>query len=274
MLDILGGYCNKNELVINTKKTKILVFRKGGRNPNITFKIQNGSIETVSEYKYLVIIFTPQLTFTKHVESLIARAKAKIGYMFARTPVKEVSLDLAKRLFNCYILPIFEFNMIIWTENFSDTVKEKLDDVWKSFLKRYCIVHPKTRTDIVHWMTNSIPLSKTILKKCMRQITNMNLSLNLDKNEFSLINDRRKQIPDEYNNYLTIPNEFWNQNLPVFVKMPSRSQYRKTLCYKIVDGNHRKICTNTNPKDFHLTSKPQCICKYCGNHASWRHCCI
>jgi len=39
MLDSLHGYCNKWSLTVNVDKTKILVFRKGGRLPQNSYKM-------------------------------------------------------------------------------------------------------------------------------------------------------------------------------------------------------------------------------------------
>ena len=58
-LAILEDYCSKWKLTVNTNKTKIMVFRKGGRLPNdLDFKYKNVSIEIVNKFCYLGVIFT------------------------------------------------------------------------------------------------------------------------------------------------------------------------------------------------------------------------
>ena len=104
MLQILENYCKENGLIINTEKTKVMVFGKGPIPLNSkTFLLQGMQLEIVNEFRYLGVIFTPHLTFSKHVQNIIAKAKSRIGVLFARAPVKEVHLDLAKQLFQCYV---------------------------------------------------------------------------------------------------------------------------------------------------------------------------
>ena len=58
-LATLEDYCSKWKLTVNTNKTKIMVFRKGGRLPNdLDFKYKNISIEIVNKFCYLGVIFT------------------------------------------------------------------------------------------------------------------------------------------------------------------------------------------------------------------------
>ena len=58
-LKILEDYCNRWKLRVSTAKTKIMVFRKGGRLPdNIQFLYNNSPIEKVKQFRYLGVVFT------------------------------------------------------------------------------------------------------------------------------------------------------------------------------------------------------------------------
>ena len=58
-LSILEEYCSRWKLTVNTNKTKILVFRRGGRLPaNLEFKYNGNLIEIVNKFSYLGITFT------------------------------------------------------------------------------------------------------------------------------------------------------------------------------------------------------------------------
>ena len=58
-LNILSDYCEKWNLVVNTDKTKILIFRKGGNLPrNLDFMFDENKIEIVKIFVYLGITFT------------------------------------------------------------------------------------------------------------------------------------------------------------------------------------------------------------------------
>jgi hypothetical protein len=51
-------------MTINTNKTKMLVFNKGGRLKNINIKYNNSSIECVQKYTYLGVVFNASGSFT------------------------------------------------------------------------------------------------------------------------------------------------------------------------------------------------------------------
>ena len=63
-LDILESYCNRWKITVNTEKTKIMVFRKGGILPrNLRFFYNNQELEIIKSFSYLGIVFTPGVHF-------------------------------------------------------------------------------------------------------------------------------------------------------------------------------------------------------------------
>ena len=222
---------------------------------------------------YLGTTFIPRLVYSANVKSMITKAKAKIGMLFAKTPVNEVSLELAKGLFNCYVLPIFEFGMIIWTSDYCKSLDNSIDAVYLNFLKRYMGVHPKTRNSLIYHITNTSPLSNTMLEKNKKQEQNIVISEDINISELLLLTDRSRTTPEKYVASENIPRTFY-QNKPNYEKLPARKTYRTNLCIKLVDGHHRKICENYTNNNFRLDSKQTCICKLCGGHADWNHQCV
>lgn len=58
-INILETYCQRWRLTVNTTKTKVLIFRKGGRLPsNLKFTYNGVEIEIVRKFSYLGIVFT------------------------------------------------------------------------------------------------------------------------------------------------------------------------------------------------------------------------
>ena len=58
-LDILGAYCDRWKLTVNITKTKVVIFRKGGRVPiNIQFTYKGSNIEIVNKFCCLGIVLT------------------------------------------------------------------------------------------------------------------------------------------------------------------------------------------------------------------------
>ena len=59
MLNSIENYCKENKLIVNTDKTKCMIFNKTGKHIRKTFSFENTKIETVRSYKYLGFIITP-----------------------------------------------------------------------------------------------------------------------------------------------------------------------------------------------------------------------
>ena len=58
-LEVLEEYCKRWKLTVNTNKTNVMVFRKGGRLPNnLNFICNNVNIEIVNKFCYLGVVFT------------------------------------------------------------------------------------------------------------------------------------------------------------------------------------------------------------------------
>ena len=59
LLKTLEEYCNENEIMINTKKTKCMIFNKTGRLMRRPFFLNGVKLEMVRLYKYLGFVLTP-----------------------------------------------------------------------------------------------------------------------------------------------------------------------------------------------------------------------
>ena len=67
-VDKLSKFAKDWKMTINTNKTKMLVFNKGGRLKNIKIKYNNSYIECVQRYTYLGVDFNASCSFatSKH----------------------------------------------------------------------------------------------------------------------------------------------------------------------------------------------------------------
>jgi len=79
-LNVLHEYCQKWKLTGNTMKTKVMVCRKGGRlRNNISFTYAGESIDIVSKFVYLGIVFTKGGSFSE-AESTLAGQSLKANF--------------------------------------------------------------------------------------------------------------------------------------------------------------------------------------------------
>ena len=92
-LDILENYCTRWKLTINIIKTKIVIFRKGGRLPlNVKYTYKGVDIEIVNKYSYLGVLFTSGGSCFKTQKKLAGQALKAIftlnKYLYKFTSLK------------------------------------------------------------------------------------------------------------------------------------------------------------------------------------------
>ena len=77
-LDSLQYMSNRLHLKVNTDKTKVMVFRKGGRlAAGENWFFEGSRLEIVNQYKYLGFIFTTKLSIDKALDDIANRGKQK-----------------------------------------------------------------------------------------------------------------------------------------------------------------------------------------------------
>ena len=74
LLRALHAYCTINHLTLNPKKSKIMVFKKGGPNAVFSFFYGKTKIDVINEYSYLGTNFSRSGLFEKTANNVIARA--------------------------------------------------------------------------------------------------------------------------------------------------------------------------------------------------------
>jgi len=58
-------YCNRCKLIVNIDKTKVVIFRKGGRIPNdIEFLYDGKRVDVVNKINYLGVVFSSGGSFS------------------------------------------------------------------------------------------------------------------------------------------------------------------------------------------------------------------
>ena len=76
---------SKHKLVLNTKKTKFMLF---SRSTNTDFNTVNittltgSNLERVTDYKYLGIWLDDKLTFKSHINKLVGKCRQQLGYLY------------------------------------------------------------------------------------------------------------------------------------------------------------------------------------------------
>ena len=115
LLQNLHDYSEMNNLKVNTEKTKCMIFNKTGRLLHRNFYLGNYKLETVRNYKYLGLIFTPSGEIKSTLDDLRSRAlkaymalKNKLGTYFNDYITDSITM------FDSLIKPILLYGSDFW----------------------------------------------------------------------------------------------------------------------------------------------------------------
>ena len=144
MLHILHNYCQKWQLTVNTAKTKIVVFSRGKiRNlPQLSYGEE--TIEVVSTYNYLGILFNYDGKFGKSIKKQISQAKRAMFALLSKGRKLQLPLDLLCHLFYACISPILLYGCEVW--GYSNL--EAIERVHRYFCKYILHLSPKTANNM------------------------------------------------------------------------------------------------------------------------------
>ena len=122
---------------VNERKTEIIVFRNGGPlRANERWLFHGNSVNVTSVYKYVGILFTPKLSWTKAKEKLALQAQKSINAFksfrikFGRFPAQEYF-----RIFDSMVKPILVYGSEIWGTEYSETIERVQVKFCKDYLR-------------------------------------------------------------------------------------------------------------------------------------------
>ncbi|MEW8546755.1 MAG: reverse transcriptase family protein, partial [Candidatus Thiodiazotropha sp.] len=136
-LNLVESFCARTGMRVNLNKTKIIVFRNGGfLRRNEKWFYQGQRVETVSSYKYMGLLFTPKLSWTKAKEELAAQAKRALFTLYnVQNKLGSFSHVEAFKLFDTMIVPILTYAAEIWGYEYSTPIEKVHDRFCSNFLK-------------------------------------------------------------------------------------------------------------------------------------------
>ena len=147
-LDILEEYCDRWKLMVNKSKTKIVIFRKGGRLPaNLQFNYKGSKIDVVYKFCYLGIVFTSGGSSFETQKTLSGRAlKAILTLNKSLHSFTALKPSHILDLFDKLISPILNYGSEVWGFHKAKSV----EPVHMQFCKRMLGIKQSTQNDFVH----------------------------------------------------------------------------------------------------------------------------
>ncbi|KAI8119954.1 RNA-directed DNA polymerase from mobile element jockey [Lucilia cuprina] len=135
MIKNLEEYCHLWGMEVNLSKSEIMIFRKSGRTSAKEIWNFNGQtvIIKVSEYKYLGIILTPKMSYSKHITQKNDAAKVCINLTWKNfVGNRNVSLKAKWKFFLAVCRSIQSYGAQVW----GNTCFEEIDKLQRYFTKR------------------------------------------------------------------------------------------------------------------------------------------
>lgn len=162
LLVFLEEYCQINQLQINPAKTKVVIFRKGGRNyKKLAFSYGTETISISPSYEYLGVVFDSRGSFQKAANAILSKA-SKASASSRNLIMKAKVNDILKinNLFGSLVSSIVNHGCPIWGLKHLDTI-EKLQT---GFYKKLFLLPPNTPNYAVRNEFGRAPLACKIFK--------------------------------------------------------------------------------------------------------------
>ena len=138
-------FCQKWHLIVNTSKTKVMIFNK--RNKTCSkFMLENQELEIVDTYKYLGhVLCTSRNIHSKMYQNLATPAQRALHLLNdnIKTTVGFMTPKLALKMFDTHVLPILEYNSEM---RFSNKKIDEVEKIQLKFLKNILGVRNQTST--------------------------------------------------------------------------------------------------------------------------------
>lgn len=132
-LDILGEWCIRNRLPLNIKKCNVLSYHRTASPLVYDYGIGGEVLSRPSVMKDLGVIFDPKLTFTNHIESVVAAALRMLGFIMRGCRFM-TDIMTFRILYMSFVRTRIEYASIVWIPAYEVHVAS-LERVQRRFLK-------------------------------------------------------------------------------------------------------------------------------------------
>ena len=156
-LDGVFQFCSKSQMIVNSLKTKVMVF---GKKSDVSFKFHETPLSIVEEYKFLGVVFNTvvkynQNVFKQHVTYTKDKALKSTFMCFKKLgKLGMITPKVGFQLFDSYVKPIVNYACEIW----STTEYPTLESVQTKFLKMLLGVKSSTCNMAMYAETGRYPL--------------------------------------------------------------------------------------------------------------------
>ncbi|XP_008486165.1 uncharacterized protein LOC103522856, partial [Diaphorina citri] len=138
MLNSLEKYCEENKMIVNEKKTKIVIFRRGGRiKDSDVLYYKHKKLEIVSTFNYLGVSFSSHAVFHQAAEQANSKGRAAIASVKRTMSASQMkSWDSRKKLLEACVKTTLLYGAEIWAFRYVDNIEKCQSFLFKTL---YCL---------------------------------------------------------------------------------------------------------------------------------------
>ncbi|KAL1448341.1 hypothetical protein WDU94_000009 [Cyamophila willieti] len=164
-LNTLQEYCTDNKMMVNVSKSKVVIFRRGGRVARSDTLLYDGEcMEVRNEYNYLGVLFSSHAVFRKAADQAISKGRVAVGNVKkTMCNSKMVSFDSRLKLFNSIVKATLLYGCEIWGSRYEDAIEIVQSQFFKSI---YCLPR-NTPGYMVRLEMGVVKLSYYVLKQSL-----------------------------------------------------------------------------------------------------------
>lgn len=129
-LDKFANYCSKWGLSMNYKKTKIMIFNKGGKLIKCSFSVNDYKLECVKEYKYLGLLIGCGGNFSTAISDLVNRGQKAFFKVKSIFKYGIPSIHTILKAFDHTVKPVLLYSSEVWGMfNMTSKLKKSKNDL-------------------------------------------------------------------------------------------------------------------------------------------------
>ena len=132
-LNNIMKWTTENKLKVNVGKYISMSFTRNKDPVNFNYKLGSTILKSVHEHKDLGVLFDTQLTFTLHMQKIVAQSNKTLGFVIRNTkPFKNTSTCMLS--YNTLVGPKLEYASVVWSPRCKKHIS-MLEKTQKKFLK-------------------------------------------------------------------------------------------------------------------------------------------
>ena len=137
-VDKIANWVDVNKLTLNSKKCKYMIVsrRRGKSVPSCTPYLNGQPLDRVSQYKYLGVVLTDNLTWSAHISEITNKARKIIGLIYRQFYSMSSTQSLLK-LYTSLVRPHLEYASQVWDPFLIKDI-QKLESAQGFALKMCC----------------------------------------------------------------------------------------------------------------------------------------